>query len=179
MLMTKPFRFLLNAIQLVIILSLLSYTPVHASTLGIKNSRTPASVNDSRSISCNTSSVLSRVHIDGVLEFPIVQQPKGNDKYVSPVDGEITQFSTPSNFGNIGLLAHNNLSGRFFSNLKLGQDVHLVYGNGKIESFVITQILRYQALQPTNPYSSFRDLTTSNVLTVVQVFEKAYQGSPA
>lgn len=123
-----------------------------------------------------TSLVLG-VHVADILDLPIVQQPEGNDRYVSPMDGQVTEFKIPSKFGNVGLLAHNHLSGRFFSRLALGQDVHLVHGNARIETFVITDILRYQALQPHDPHSSFRDLGTNETLTAGQLFEKAYMGS--
>jgi len=60
----------------------------------------------------------------------------------------LTQFSLPSQFGNVGLLAHNTLSGKFFFQLEVGQEVRLVYGDGRVEYFVIQRILQYQALQP-------------------------------
>ena len=82
-----------------------------------------------------------------------------------------------SQYGNVGLLAHNNLAGKFFSGLAVGQQVRLVYGDGKTETFVITEILRYQALQPTSPYSSFRNLDkTDDTLTAEQMFKRAYLG---
>jgi hypothetical protein len=76
----------------------------------------------------------------------------------------------------VGLLAHNNLSGRFFFQLAVGQEVRLVYGDGKVEYFVISKILKYQALQPTSPYSTFRDLTNDEKLTAEQLFNKVYRG---
>jgi hypothetical protein len=63
-----------------------------------------------------------------------------------------------------------------FSKLAVGQEVRLVYGDGKVEYFVIKQILKYQALQPTSPYSSFRDLTNDENLTAEQLFNKVYRG---
>jgi hypothetical protein len=116
------------------------------------------------------------VHVADVLDLPIVQQPKGEDGYVSSRDGQITQFRLPSNYGNVGLLAHNDLSGRLFCHLARGQEVQLLYGNHRVETFVITDILRYQALQPENPCSCFRDLQTEETLTAPQLFEKIYMG---
>lgn len=120
--------------------------------------------------------ILRGVFVPGVLAFPIVQQPADSANFVSSIDGIITQFSMPAQYGNVGLLAHNYLSGRFFFDLATGQEIRLVYGDGRIETFVITQILKYQALQPSSPYSSFRDLETDDTLTVSQMFEKAYLG---
>jgi hypothetical protein len=88
----------------------------------------------------------------------------------------ITQFGMASRYGNIGLLAHNHLSGKFFSQLTVGQEVRLVYGNGTTEVFTISEILQFQALQPTSPYSSFRNLSKDETLTAEQMFKRVYFG---
>ena len=123
------------------------------------------------------TAVVLGVHVPDVLDLPIVQQPQGDDGYVSPVDGQLTEFRMPSKFGNLGLLAHNGLAGRFFHRLTPGQAVHLLYGNGGVETFVVTDVLRYQALRPQDPYSPVRDLGTGETLTAGQLFEKVYMGS--
>jgi hypothetical protein len=74
------------------------------------------------------------------------------------------------------LLAHNYLSGRFFSDLTVGQEVRLVYGDGKVEYFVVTEILRYQALEPNSQLSSFRNLDNYEVLSAEQMFKRVYAG---
>ena len=51
-----------------------------------------------------------------------------------------------------------------------------MYGDGKVETFVISEVLQYQALDPNSPYSSFRDLSTSKTLTAEQLFRKVYTG---
>ena len=116
------------------------------------------------------------MYVDKVLALPIVQQPSGNAGYVSNTDGEATQFRMASQFGSIGLLAHNLLSGKSFSALTTGQEVRLVYGDGHIEYFVIKEVLRYQALQPNSPYSSFKNLTKDETLTAEQMFKRVYFG---
>jgi hypothetical protein len=130
----------------------------------------------SRSVMNHEPGIARGVYVPRTLAFPIIQQPTGEAGYVSPTDGEITQFGMASQFGNVGLLAHNNLSGRSFSELAIGQEVRLVYGDGKVEYFVITQILKFQAYEPTNPYSSFRDLSNDEKLTAEQLFNKVYRG---
>ncbi|HSL45950.1 MAG TPA: hypothetical protein VK897_21130 [Anaerolineales bacterium] len=130
----------------------------------------------SESVQNNTAGVLRGVYVPDVLAFPVIQQPAAEPGFVSPMDGEITQFGMASQFGTVGLLAHNNLSGRFFSQLAVGQEVRLVYGDGKVEYFVITEILQYQALQPTSRYSTFRDLTNNELLTTDQMFKRVYAG---
>jgi hypothetical protein len=117
------------------------------------------------------------VQVGTVLDLDVVQQPGGEANYVSTRDGELTEFAAVSQQGNIGLLAHNYLSGRDFSRLKMGQEVNVFYNNGQTEQFVITQILRYQALDPKNPYSSFRNMDDPDeILNVGQMFDRVYQG---
>lgn len=121
--------------------------------------------------------VLSGVYIPDVLALPVVQQPAGDAGYVSDHDNEATQFAMASQYGNIGLLAHNYLSGRLFSRLAIGEEVRLVYGDGKVEYFIITEVLHYQALEPTSQWSSFRDLNNHDVLSAEQMFTRAYAGN--
>src|SRR4029079_11385470 len=102
--------------------------------------------------------VLRGVYVSNTLVFSVVQQPDNDPYYVSSHDGEATQFSIASQYGNIGLLAHNNLSGKSFSKLSVGQEVELVYGDGRVEGFIVTKVLRFQALQPQSQQSSFLDL---------------------
>jgi hypothetical protein len=119
---------------------------------------------------------LSGVYVPNVLALPVIQQPSGDDGYVSNKDDQTTQFAMASQFGSVGLLAHNYLSGRFFSELAVGQEVRLVYGNGRVEYFVITEILRYQALEPNSQLSSFRSLDHSEILSAEQMFKRVYAG---
>ena len=119
---------------------------------------------------------LSGVYVPNVLALPVIQQPSGDDGYVSNKDDQTTQFAMASQFGSIGLLAHNYLSGRFFSELAVGHEVRLVYGNGRVEYFVITEILRYQALEPNSQLSSFRSLEHAEILSAEQMFKRVYAG---
>ena len=169
-------RTTLNLSALLIILTCLFFNPSPVPALGYGEPEFPSFAEFSRSVQNNQADVLMGVYVQEVLALPVSQQPAGNAGYVSPFDGQITQFGMASQFGNVGLLAHNNLSGKFFSELAIGQEVRLVYGNGKIEYFVIEKILRFQALQPTSPYSSFRDLDRDETLTAEQVFMKVYAG---
>src|SRR6185295_16972120 len=121
--------------------------------------------------------VLRGVYVSSVLALPVVQQPNNNPGYVSSRNGLVTQFSMASQFGNLGLLAHNHLAGKSFSQLAVGQEVRLIYGNGRVEYFVITEVLQYQALQPTSPYSSFHNLNKDETLTAEQMFKRVYFGN--
>ena len=61
--------------------------------------------------------------------------------------------------------------------LATGQEVRLVYGDGRIENFVVVELLAYQALQPNSPYSSFRNLYAADeTLSAEQMFKRVYFG---
>ena len=152
------------------------FNPIPTQALGNRDASLPNFPDFSKTVQNGEANVLRGVYVPDVLALPIVQQPAGNAGYVSSNDGELTQFRLASQFSNVGLLAHNNLSGKSFSQLEVGQNVRLVYGDGKVEYFVITQILQYQALQPTSPYSTFRDLNNNENITAEQLFNKVYRG---
>ena len=173
---TRTLRTSLNASLLLALFISLFFNSAPALALEKDNSDLPEFSEFVTAVRDGQAGVLRGVYVPGVLAFPIVQQPADNANFVASDDGIITQFKMPAQYGNVGLLAHNDLSGRFFFDLALGQEVRLVYGDGRIEIFVITQILKYQALQPSSPYSSFRDLETQDTLTVSQMFQKAYLG---
>jgi hypothetical protein len=130
----------------------------------------------SQSVQDGEADVLRGVYVDNVLALPVVQQPAGRPYFVSARDDEVTQFALASQYGSIGLLAHNSLSGKVFSQLATGQEVRLVYGDGKIGYFVIQNILRFQALDPESVTSSFRNLDRSEVLSAGDMFTRAYVG---
>ncbi len=122
------------------------------------------------------ASLVRGVYVQNVLALPIVQQPMDDPYYVSNHDGEVTQFSTAAQYGNIGLLAHNNLSGKSFSQLSVGQEVDVMYGDGKVETFVVTEVLHFQALQPESQQSFFLYLDTSETISANEMFNRVYTG---
>src|SRR5215216_511657 len=170
------YRNTLRAILLLAILSCLFFNPAAAFGLGNSGSALPDFAEFTKTVQNQEANVLRGVYVPDVLALPVTQQPAGNAGYVSGKEGEVTQFGMAAQFGNVGLLAHNHLSGKLFPHLAVGQEVRLVYGNGIVEYFVITQILQYQALEPTSQYSSFRDLTNNEILSAEQMFNKVYRG---
>jgi hypothetical protein len=112
------------------------------------------------------------VYVPGVFALPIQQQPAGNHSFITPFDGAITQYGPPLAHGTISLLAHNYLSGRVFFNLKIGQQVTLVFGDGSLDRYQITTIDNYQALSPTDPYSDF--INQNDASGAVQSFQQVY-----
>jgi hypothetical protein len=128
------------------------------------------------SVQDGQADTLKGVYVPGVLAYPVTQQPIGQPGFVSSYADVITQFSMATEVGNVGLLAHNYLAGQTFPNLSAGHEVRLVYGDGKVEYFVVTETLQYQALQPYSPYSEFRNLETSQTITADTLFRKVYRG---
>lgn len=152
------------------------FSRISVLAMGINDASLPNFTDFSQVVRNGNADLLGGVYVPDVLALPVVQQPAGNFGYVSNTDGQVTQFGMASQYGNVGLLAHNYLSGKVFSQLAVGQEVRLVYGNGKVEYFIIKEVLKYQALQPNSPWSSFRDLKDDTVLTAEQMFNRVYAG---
>jgi hypothetical protein len=168
-------RTALNLTLLLFIFAALFFNPTSTLAEG-SDVALPTFTDFSRTVQNDQADVLRGVYVPDTFALPVVQQPSGSPGYVSNTDGQLTQFSMAAQFGNLGLLAHNHLAGKSFSQLVVGQEVRLVYGNGRVEYFVITEILQYQALQPTSMRSSFRDLVSDETITANQLFERVYTG---
>lgn len=120
--------------------------------------------------------VLRGVYVSNVMALSVVQQPSGYPGFVSTEDSTATQFGMATEVGNVGLLAHNTHAGSLFSNIKQGDLIVLVYGDGRMESFMVNSIQRYQALDPLSPYSEFKDQETQITSTAEDLFNKVYRG---
>lgn len=114
------------------------------------------------------------IYVEGVLALPVVPQPSGQPAYVSTVPETVTQFSAASNFGSLGFLAHNTLAGAHFFDLRVGDIIVLVYGDGHTRSYQVTSLRRFQATNPTSPYSNFIDLDQGSTLTYSDLFYQTY-----
>jgi hypothetical protein len=112
---------------------------------------------------------------DGILSFPVHQQPANNPGYVTNQPNTVTQFGMATQYGSIGILAHNTLSGILFYYLTDGQQLSLVYGDGSVQHFIVTDVLHVQALNPYSAYSSFVDLDHGgSILSAEQLFYQVY-----
>jgi|SRR5687768_4621050 len=169
-------RTALNLPMLVLVIFSVFFSSMIATSMVKAGNILPDFADFAQPVGDSDANALSGVYVPDVLALPVIQQPPGNAGYVSNKDDQATQFALASQFGSVGLLAHNYLSGRFFSELTVGQEVRLVYGNGIVEYFVITEILRYQALEPNSELSSFRNLDRSEVLSADQMFKRVYAG---
>ena len=122
------------------------------------------------------TATLRGVYVPNVMAFAIEQQPAGYAGYVSSAESVVTQFGIATEVGNVGLLAHNTHAGAFFTGIQQGSLIVLVYGDGHTETFMAQSIQHYQALDPFNPYSQFKDLDTQTTFTAEELFNKVYRG---
>jgi len=80
--------------------------------------------------------------------FSVVQQPRGNYNYLSLQNNLVlTQWQVPAEWNNVGFLAEQNLAGTSISQLKVGDDIELVYSDYNVEDYVVYQIDKQQLLQ--------------------------------
>lgn len=170
-------RTILNVSFLALDISFFLYVGFPSNS-GMIGSKQPSHASSPKVTEIAETDIVSSVSFEDSLVLPIVQQPQGETNYVSSNAGEVTQFSSASQYGNVGLLAHNFLSGKSFSHLTVGQEIHLQYEDGNTENFVVTEILSYQALDPKNPFSSFQNLNNKEeVLSAQEMFERVYEGN--
>jgi hypothetical protein len=179
MLNTTHHRMSRTAIHLNLLAFLLTgffLNPRSTQAIGNAGNGLPSFADFRQSVQNGEANVLRGVYVPNVLALPVIQQPMDDPYYVSDHNGEATQFAMASQQGNIGLLAHNTLSGKLFSQLSTGQQVRLVYGDGRVEDFIVANILRFQATQPESVSSSFRNLDRNEVLSAGEMFSRVYGG---
>lgn len=119
---------------------------------------------------------LRGVYADGIFAVPVEQQPASNPAFVSPIADSVTRFRLAAQFGNVGLLAHNFLTGQYFFEFAGGERISLIYGDGRIETYQVSRIYQYQATDPSSPTSNFIDLDTNKHLSASELFTKVYRG---
>ena len=132
-----------------------------------------------QSVSNGNSDQVTGLYVDGALALNVAQQPASNPAFISNNSGEVTQFGLASNYGSLGLIAHNYLSGNDFFLLSQGQIITLVYGDGSTASFIIDEIRSFEALQPSSAYSEFIDLDFGGKLTASELFHDMYNENNA
>jgi hypothetical protein len=127
------------------------------------------------SVDNGQSGIVQGVFVSQTLALRVVQQPAGNAVFVSSAPSVTTQFALATEFGTTGFIAHNSGAGALFFDLKIGQEVDVVYGEGEVRRYVVANIRRFQALRPSDPYSPFVDLDRGgDQLTSTDVFQQEY-----
>ena len=104
------------------------------------------------------TAVVTHVEVVDKFSLPVVQQPGQDAAWVNDTYGQVTQFGLASTWGSVGILAHNTRDGILFNNIAYGDSVFVTYADGRTEQYQITEIKKYQARTPSNPYSDFLDL---------------------
>jgi len=117
-------------------------------------------------------SALRGVYIPNTLALRVEQQPARDPKFISEERLTATEFKMAGLLGNIGLLAHNDLAGKLFFDIRPRAEVTLVYGGGGTESFIVESILTYQALAGGN----YLNLANGEVIGSRALFEQMYEG---
>lgn len=120
---------------------------------------------------------ITGLFVPGFKGLYVVQQGKGDNTGVSPVDGVVTQFSLPSG-GVVGLMAHNYAAGKWFESFTPNSLVYVIYGDGKSVAYRITDTLRFKAKNGKSPSSDLIDLSTGETRTADQVYNQVYTGRP-
>lgn len=123
-----------------------------------------------------SANVIRGLYVEDVMEYPVIQQPSGRPGYVSQQTDIVTEFTMPKKYNVTGLLAHNYLAGAAFYDLEVGDIVQVIYGDGSINQYEISDIQEYQALSPKSASSVFKDLETGSQLTATQLFNRVYTG---
>jgi hypothetical protein len=118
------------------------------------------------------------VYVEDLLALRVVQQPASDPAYVSTLPNTATYFAMVTQVtGNTGLLAHNYLAGIYYFDLVPGQVVVLIYGDGRTEEYMVSEMQEYQALNPNSPTSNFVDLASGETLSSTDLFYMVYGGS--
>jgi hypothetical protein len=127
-----------------------------------------------RQVAHGQAEQVTGIYVEGVLALPVVPQPSGQPAYVSTAPETVTQFGAASDFGSLGFLAHNTLAGAHFFDIRSGHIIVVVYGDGHVRQYQVTQIRRFQATNPNSPYSNFIDLDQGTTLTYTDLFYQTY-----
>jgi hypothetical protein len=117
------------------------------------------------------------IYVDRKLALRVVYQPPSDAVFVSTIDGVATYFLLPYTVAkNHGFLAHNYLAGALFFDLKPGDAVTVIWGDGSYDDFEVVEIREFQALSPRSPRSDFIDLSTGEKLNATNLFIEIYKG---
>ncbi len=147
-----------------------------ATALALKGTATlPSLEKFVSSVKNGQKNMVVGIYVPGVLALPVGQQPQGNAGYVTRQPNQATQFNLASNYGTVGILAHDDLAGSQFANILLDQYAIVVYGDGHEDYYLVNEIQKYQALSPTSTFSDFINLDgTHERVSASQLFGRVY-----
>ncbi len=142
---------------------------------GASPTESPELLEFSRRVVNGQPGSLCGLYVAGILALRVVQQPTDDPGYISSEDGTATEFQRADLFDAVGLLAHNTLAGRDFFKISEGQELTLIYGDGRAKYFHVSEIADYQRLTLADLRSDFLALDSSRKQTADQVFARFYQ----
>ncbi|NMB53256.1 MAG: hypothetical protein GYA15_01025 [Leptolinea sp.] len=116
------------------------------------------------------------LYAEKVFSLRVIQQPDDQPGFVSAAKGVATQFGMAASNNITGMLAHNYLAGAAFFDLNKTDTVNVIYGNGSIRQYQVTEIKKYQALTPKSTSSEFVDLDTGEKISALRLFTRMYTG---
>jgi len=122
------------------------------------------------------TNIVRGVYVPGVLALRILQQPAGDPGAVLELDGVATQFRAAEENHVIGLLAHDFLAGEAFSDLQIGQEVRIVYGDGHVDYFRVNRLARFQALPSDSQNGNYIDVNSKIPYDARDIFSIFYDG---
>ncbi len=149
--------------------------PSQLRTSAASPTESPELLNFSRRVVNGQPESLCGLYVAGILALRVVQQPADDPGYISSEDGTATEFQKADLCDAVGLLAHNTLAGRDFFKITEGQELILIYGDGRLKYFHVSEIADYQRLTLADLRSDFLALDSSRKQTADQVFAKFYQ----
>src|SRR5512140_3416282 len=170
----KMIRSILLLPTILIALTALPMLRVRADGIPLPDTEFPSLSTFLSVMSNGQAAELRGVYVPNLLADIVVQQPNNDGTFVSTAPRTLTQFGPANTLGSTGLLAHNFLAGAKFSQLNRGDLIYLVYGNGRVATYVISSMIRYQALSPESVYSNFIDLDSGTLMSASSVFNVAY-----
>jgi hypothetical protein len=128
-------------------------------------------------VSDGQAKVVRGVYVPGTLALRVMQQPADDPELVFRADGVATQFRMAASNHVIGLLAHNNLAGASFSGLKIGQEVRIIYGDGRVDYYTVDRLARFRVLQHGSQAEDYLDLSSNISYTAQAIFTMFYAGA--
>ncbi len=170
----KSIRFLLSFASIMTILAVMPAAHAHADSSYLPGTDIPSLSTFAGWMNNGQAAQLRGVYVPNILADGVVQQPSGQATFVSTTPDVLTEFRAAATVGSTGLLAHNYLAGAQILLIRPGQIVYLVYGDGRMATYMVTQMRRYQALQPESPFSNFIDLRDGLSMSASDLFMAAY-----
>jgi hypothetical protein len=170
----KMFRTLFLVPTILLALTALPMLRVRADDIALPDTDFPSLTSFATLMGDGQWGELRGLYAPNLFADVVVQQPRNDATFVSTAPRTVTQFGPANSLGSTGLLAHNFLAGDKFSHLERGDRIYLVYGNGRVATYVVTTMIKYQALSPESPYSNFIDLSDGTLMSASSVFNVAY-----